>query len=537
MRIGEGRGVAIAGALAALLATSAASTFVPEAVAQGPSYPDAVVLVSGFTTVTPFTTPDPACNGQEGGTWDPATGVAAALKSRGFSVFTAPVKHLNDPEALPCPGSGTPLPPQSDYIDSGGDNDANGAALAGFLGFLRDNYGVARVQLVAHSDGGNWSRAALTQRSAYSGLTVASLTTLGTPYTGSFVADLAVEMQGSTCDFADPLEQDLCNALIGVVDLILKDKGSVATRQLTNHYLTSWNRQQSIGSCPVTTIAGTYVDIPLFDFSYYDPSDGLVGEASGLAERSLDVATLRWIPAPKIPNLNPGGTFPVVHSESLSFLSPNNLLNQPVISDDVAGIVNRTPAGGPPCNPPAAASAATARAAARNGHAGPRKATSMRLPLRLLEVPSRRGVLPRPALSDAIVVKGGVRVRCGGHRVRPSPLLADTRLRVVLGARCKGPVRVVSKRGKGRGGALLLRSHPRDVVVLAVRGRRARIRVRGPAVRDLRVTAAAGRGKRLLRINRAGVAKLPRKGDLTLRIHALTQPGSRQATASAVIAR
>ena len=38
------------------------------------------------------------------------------------------------------------------------------------------------------------------------------------------------------------------------------------------------------------------------------------GEASAQAHRALDLATLRWIPAPRIPGLRSGGTFPVVHS-------------------------------------------------------------------------------------------------------------------------------------------------------------------------------------------------------------------------------
>ena len=515
---------------------SSALAFAPAASAQGPSYPSAVVLVSGFTTVTPFTTPDPACDGREGDTWGVANGVAAALKERGLAVFTAPVKHLTDPEALPCPGSGVPQPPQSDYIDSGGDDDANGAALAGFLAFLHDNYGVNQVQLVGHSDGGNWSRAALTQRAAYQGLTVGSLTTLGTPYTGSFIADLAFEMQGTTCDFSNSIEQGLCDALIGVVDLILKQKGSLAARQLTNTYLTSWNRQQSIGSCPVTTIAGTYVDIPLFDFSYYDPSDGLVGEASALAHRALDLATLRWIPAPGIPNLRSGGTFPVVHSESLSFISPNNELNQQVISDDVAGIVSRIPAGGPPCNPASASSTALATASAGGGRAKPKRVRRQLLPLWLVDAPSANGRLGRLGLSDAIAVRPGVRVRCGGRRVRPAALLGDRRLRIVVGPRCHGEATVSSRR-RGGPAALLLHSHPRDEVVLTVRGRRARVRVRGPAVRRLTVVASAGRSRRVARLGDAGALRLPAGGDVALRIRAVTSPGSRRATASALIAR
>jgi hypothetical protein len=42
-----------------------------------------VVLVSGFTTSTPFSTPDPSCAGNEGDTW--SISVAPALKAAGDS--------------------------------------------------------------------------------------------------------------------------------------------------------------------------------------------------------------------------------------------------------------------------------------------------------------------------------------------------------------------------------------------------------------------------------------------------------------------
>jgi triacylglycerol lipase len=78
-------------------------------------------------------------------------------------------------------------------IDSNGDVDANGLAPARFLAFLQQSYGVANVQLVGHSDGGLWSRSALTQ--SHGGPSILSLTTIGTPYTG-YVADVASVFAG-----------------------------------------------------------------------------------------------------------------------------------------------------------------------------------------------------------------------------------------------------------------------------------------------------------------------------------------------------
>ena len=55
------------------------------------------MLVSGFTTSTPFSTPDPSCAGKEGDTWD--VSVAPALKAAGYPVFTAPEGPSSDGNA------------------------------------------------------------------------------------------------------------------------------------------------------------------------------------------------------------------------------------------------------------------------------------------------------------------------------------------------------------------------------------------------------------------------------------------------------
>src|SRR5688572_29627347 len=105
---------------------------------------NAVVLVSGFTTSTPFSTSDPSCLGKEGDTWNVA--VAPPLNQPAQLVFTAPEADGTTPPA-PCVGPGQPAPPASTTIDTGGDVDANGRALASLLAFLRDNYSVTTVQL------------------------------------------------------------------------------------------------------------------------------------------------------------------------------------------------------------------------------------------------------------------------------------------------------------------------------------------------------------------------------------------------------
>ena len=69
--------------LAALLATCVVAAAGAAPAVAAPSYPDAVLLVSGFDSATPFTTPAPACAGQEGGTWAHPGGVPAALRAGG----------------------------------------------------------------------------------------------------------------------------------------------------------------------------------------------------------------------------------------------------------------------------------------------------------------------------------------------------------------------------------------------------------------------------------------------------------------------
>jgi hypothetical protein len=97
---------------------------------------DAVVLVSCFTSSNPLTTSAPECAGMEGEAW---TTVAPTLKAAGLTVFTAPEGPGGTPPA-PCSGGGALLPSDT-FIDTDGDLDTNGRALARFVAFLRDAYG------------------------------------------------------------------------------------------------------------------------------------------------------------------------------------------------------------------------------------------------------------------------------------------------------------------------------------------------------------------------------------------------------------
>lgn len=509
----------------AFIAVAAATLALAAGATAAPPYPEAVVLVSGFDTQTPFTTPDPSCNGKEGEAWDPPTGVAAALKAAGKKVFTAPVSQNGSNGLTPCDPDG-PAPPQSDYVDSNGEVDANGAALAGLLAFLRDNYGVQRIELVGHSDGGLWSRSAISQDGAYAGISILSLTTLGTPHTGSFIADLAIDTEGAKCESESELLRLLCLGLRTSVEAIIDDIGQTATEELTNDYLATWNPLQTIGKCPVTGIAGTFVgggggESP---YPYYVPDDGLVGEASALARSAKDIDG-HTIPAPSIPDFRAGGTYPVVHGASMKYLSKESLLNTEAISAKVAQIAGEARPSGPLCNVAGGATASVVPAT-----------PPLRLPLTRLVLPTRRGYLPVPNKEDAVIVRRGVRLTCGTRGSLPlAPLLGDERLRIGQALTCGQ--RLLARGGaKPRGGALLIRRDPHRDVILKLRGDGVQLHVRGPRPQAVWVLLAGHEKWTPLRLDRFGRGAMPsRAARSALRIRVRPHPGARVWTATAVL--
>jgi triacylglycerol lipase len=237
-----------------VLVAAVASTL---AAAPAASAADVVVLVSGFTSSNPFTTSAPECEGTEGEAW---TTVAPTLKAAGLTVFTAPGGPGATPPA-PCSGGG-PLPPVDAFIDTQGDLDTNGRALARFVAFLRDAYGVTSVQFVGHSDGGLWSRSAIAQAGAYAGVRVLSLDTVASPHTGSFVADAAMLAQSIDCVVPDRRTAQACRSLTSATRLISSLGGPTAIAELTYTYMVTWTASQPFGGCPVTVLDGTPFAVP-----------------------------------------------------------------------------------------------------------------------------------------------------------------------------------------------------------------------------------------------------------------------------------
>ncbi len=90
------------------------------------------------------------------------------------------------------PGSPTrpPLLPEEMTVNAVGPIDEAGGCLATFLAWLSREHGVMSVDLVGHSMGGLFSRAAIRELAADNAAPfVRRLVTLGTPWQGGFTAD------------------------------------------------------------------------------------------------------------------------------------------------------------------------------------------------------------------------------------------------------------------------------------------------------------------------------------------------------------
>lgn len=153
---------------------------------------DAVVLVSGGAAVTPFTDPDRA-SGSGLAAGNTLTALRAHLLERGAAVFTAPAR-IGDGEVREDAGwqgfADVPVVlPAEMTVNAVGGIDEGGARLATFLRWLGEEHGLTDVDLVAHSMGGLFSRAAIRHLQG-AGPSVHRLVTLGTPWEGSLLGDV-----------------------------------------------------------------------------------------------------------------------------------------------------------------------------------------------------------------------------------------------------------------------------------------------------------------------------------------------------------
>ena len=257
----------------------------------------AVVLVSGGDSSSPFTTPDAACrSGMPAGITD--SHLRAHLLDRGKRVFTAPVFNGRGPVVPPgaetgdcfddCPETlGAHL-----TVTSTADIDLAGERLARFVEYLGGHHGVDSLDLVGHSNGGLFCRAAIrVLQQTGSDVEVVSLTTIGTPWHGGFgLRYLAGEIDASAC-VGDPLCEKMLRAVMR--EAAAKDLGLCA--QNTVGYLDGpdgWNAAQAgvLDHIPVLLVGGDRFAHPDGDPELW-PFDGTVSLHSAMA-RSAPTSVL-----------------------------------------------------------------------------------------------------------------------------------------------------------------------------------------------------------------------------------------------------
>ena len=254
----------------------------------------AVVLVSGLAGTAPYTAPDASCAiGLPAGT--DHTALREHLAGKGYSVFTAPAMagpgQVHDTRGYgafaSCPA---PLP-ASMTLDSTGSIDLAGEHLARFIDWLHTDKHVDEVDLVGHSMGGLFARAAIrTLAAEQSPVTVRSLTTIGTPWQGSYLANF---VEG-TVKLGDCLGDQFCESQMqGYSRDIAAVHVSGSARELGQSYLMGakgWNSFQAgvLDRVPVTLIGGNRFDRAGGGPAVW-PNDGVVELRSALG-RDIDDA-------------------------------------------------------------------------------------------------------------------------------------------------------------------------------------------------------------------------------------------------------
>lgn len=242
---------------------------------------DAVVIVSGGSAISPFTTPDAACrSGQPAGSTD--TFLRSELLAQGYRVFTAPANAGPGVAERDQGFAGFADPPEvldeSLTINSLGSIDEAGAHLVAFLCQLERRFGYRRFSIVAHSMGGLFSTAAINQLGE-SPVAVPRLITIGTPWDGGFAADYAAgDLALSEAGGKPAFERILAEFADAVRDLPADNAG----HQVAARFLRRWlpTHVAALEPIAVTLIAGE----AFTGTGSMWPNDGLVTLDSALAQ-------------------------------------------------------------------------------------------------------------------------------------------------------------------------------------------------------------------------------------------------------------
>lgn len=245
----------------------------------------AVLLVSGGAAVTPFTTPDAAA--REGlAAGNTMTAIRAHLLARGHAVFTAPARigpgSVESDDGWQGFADVPLVLPGEMTMNAAGRIEDAGAALARLVGHLAESEGVDELDIVGHSMGGLFSRAAIAGLGA-GAPRIRRLVTLGTPWTGSLLGDFATGDIRLGDAHGDPSTE----AILEQARDYARSTSQGAAEEATRRYLAGddgWNARQRgvLDAVPVTIVSGHYFDAHS-EPSILWPHDGLVQRQSASA--------------------------------------------------------------------------------------------------------------------------------------------------------------------------------------------------------------------------------------------------------------
>lgn len=244
---------------------------------------DAVVLVSGGAAVTPYTDPErSAATGLAAG--NTLTALRAHLLEHGVPVFTAPARLGVGEVRVDAGWQGfddVPVVLPADVtVNSVGAIDDAGAALAAFLRWLADEHALSSVDLIGHSMGGLFSRAAIREL-ASDGPRVERLITLGTPWDGAVLGDAVA---GEITD-ADAHGDPATSTILAQARDYAAAHSQGAAEQVSRGFLRPWNVAQAgvLDDIAVTAIGAGYFAAATEPVQLW-PHDGLVSLRSGRAD-------------------------------------------------------------------------------------------------------------------------------------------------------------------------------------------------------------------------------------------------------------
>lgn len=265
---------------------------------------DAVVLVSGGAAVTPYTDPErAAASGLPAG--NTMTALRAHLLARGVRVFTAPARigggEVEEDAGWQGFADVSVVLPAEVTINAVGRIDDAGVALAGFLRRLAAHEGVRSVDLVGHSMGGLFSRAAIRELGD-DGPRVGRLVTLGTPWDGSVLGDF---LDGEVSE-GDAHGDAATLQIFTEARPYAQANSQGAADEVSRRYLRGWNDAQAgvLDGIPVTAIGGGYFAAATEPAQLW-PHDGLVSLSSGRADE---------VPAAVLPTVDRHSFSDHVHS-------------------------------------------------------------------------------------------------------------------------------------------------------------------------------------------------------------------------------